>query len=197
MIVKKVNRWAFAHLLFYLGFMRNMENSVESKVAGIIEGSLFNMGYEVVRVMIMQSGTTKILQIMIDRLDGKPITVDDCEKASRQISALMDVEDPVDGHYNLEVSSPGVDRPLTKLKHFEKYSGFEAKIDVEEKIEGQRKFRGKLQGVEGNIVYIESNVTSMEKRDEGKQKIGIDFNNIRSAKLVLTDELLEKLSVNL
>lgn len=166
-----------------------MELTLEDKIAGIISPSLAQLGYELVRVKMTGSDGRKVLQVMLDRIDGAQVNVDDCEKASRQISATLDVEDPITDSYMLEVSSPGIDRPLTRLKDFENFKGLEAKLEVFEKIGEQRKFRGRLVGLEGNTVLLQLNVVNIDDTDNA-ELCRIEFNNIKSAKLVLSDELL-------
>jgi ribosome maturation factor RimP len=172
------------------------QDTVEIKIAELILPSLLNMGYELVRIKIQGSGAAKALQIMVDRVDGKLIAVEDCEKVSTHVSAILDVEDPIADAYNLEISSAGVDRPLTRLKDFAKYAGFEIKLESIAKIEGQAKFRGKLVGLDGQEVVIDLNIVDMANPDKQKQ-LKIGFANIRSAKLVLTDELMDAFSKGL
>src|ERR1700733_12733059 len=104
---------------------------LEHRIAEMIEPSLDGMGYELVRVL-MQGRQNPVLQVMAERKDGAGMTVEDCADISRQISALLDVDDPIAGAYSLEVSSPGIDRPLTRPKDFEAYAGFEAKLETNE-----------------------------------------------------------------
>ena len=136
------------------------------------------MGFELVRVRLM-SGKTKTLQIMAEKPEGG-IEVDDCGEISTAVSATLDVEDPVEDAYTLEVSSPGIDRPLTRLKDFEVWAGYEAKIETTEMIDGRRRFKGELAGVEGSEVLITI--------EEGT--IGLQFDWLSDAKLVLTDDLI-------
>ena len=146
----------------------------------LLEPIVSQLGYELVRVMtIGQKNPT--LQIMIDRLDGSNITVDDCATVSRAVSDILDEKDPIEGQYSLEVSSPGLDRPLTKLEHFQRYNGYEAKIETSREVEDRKRFKGKLSGVESNgLVHINMN----------DQDYAIPFADINKAKLVITDELL-------
>ena len=130
------------------------------------------------RIRLM-SGKRAVLQIMAERPEGG-IEVDDCARISRSVSAVLDVEDPVSGEYVLEVSSPGIDRPLTRLKDFERYDGYEVKLETSELIDGRRRFKGALRGVEGREVLIEI----------AEGTIGLDFEWLTDAKLVLTDELI-------
>ena len=120
-----------------------------------------------------------ILQIMADRPDGG-IVVDDCAEISLALSAVLDVEDPIEGEYSLEVSSPGIDRPLTRLKDFDTFEGYEVKLLTSELIDGRKRFNGSLRGTEGNEILIEI--------PEGT--IGLEFDWITEAKLLLTDELI-------
>jgi ribosome maturation factor RimP len=110
------------------------------------------MGFELVRVRLM-GGQTPTLQIMAERPDGG-IEVDDCAEISTAVSAVLDVEDPITDAYTLEVSSPGIDRPLTRLKDFDTYEGYEAKLETAELIDGRKRFKGVLAGVEGDEVLI-------------------------------------------
>ncbi len=154
--------------------------SLEQAIVRLIEPSIEDMGFELVRVRL--SGTQRVvLQIMADRADGRPISVDDCADISRAVSAILDVDDPITTAYSLEVSSPGIDRPLTRLKDFAAYIGHDAKIELERLVDGRRRFRGTLHSVDGDIVTLET--------DQGPAAIA--FTDIRNAKLVMTDALLE------
>ena len=141
------------------------------------------MGFELVRVRVM-GGNTKTLQIMAERPDGG-IEVDECAEISTAVSATLDVEDPLEDAYTLEVSSPGIDRPLTRLKDFDRWLGYEAKIETLDLIDGRKRFKGALQGTEGNEVLIE-----IEHQDAAAV-IGLQFDWLSEAKLVLTDELIK------
>lgn len=166
----------------------------EKQIYSLIASSIERLGYEVVRVKMMEEGGRHILQIMLDCIDGRQITVEDCEKASKHLSALLDVEDPITGQYDLEVSSPGIDRPLTRLKDFERFKGLEVKVETQTPIQGQKRFRGRLKGVgEGNQVVVVSNVVALGGVQE-KVEISIPFDAIAKAKLVLNDELLQQQS---
>jgi len=152
--------------------------AIDRRLAGIVTPTIEGLGFELVRLRLM-SGKKTTLQIMAERPEGG-IEVEDCARISRAVSAVLDVEDPVAGEYNLEVSSPGIDRPLTRLKDFERYDGYEVKIETAELIDGRRRFKGMLEGVEDGEVLIAI--------QEGT--IGLDFDLIADAKLVLTDELI-------
>lgn len=152
------------------------------RIEGIVTPSIEAMGFDVVRVMIT-GGQRPTLQIMADRRDGSMISVDDCAEISRTVSAVLDVEDPIAGEYTLEVSSPGIDRPLTRIKDFERWAGFDARVDMAVPVEGRKRFSGRLKGVaDGERVQIEI---------EGGALTELPFDGISRAKLVLTDALLE------
>ena len=152
--------------------------AIDRRIAEIITPVIEDMGFEVVRVRLM-TGKESTLQIMVQRPDGT-IEVDQCAQISTAVSALLDVEDPIVDVYTLEVSSPGIDRPLTRLKDFDQWKGFEAKIETEELIDGRRRFKGELAGIDGDEVLIDI--------DEGT--IGLKFAWLSDAKLVLTDDLI-------
>ncbi|SEW42595.1 ribosome maturation factor RimP [Cognatiyoonia koreensis] len=152
--------------------------AIDRRIAEIITPVIEDMGFEVVRIRLM-SGKDTILQIMAQKPDGT-IEVDECGQISTAVSAVLDVEDPILDAYNLEVSSPGIDRPLTRLKDFAQWEGFEAKIETEQLIDGRRRFKGQLAGVDGDEVLIEI--------EEGT--IGLKFEWLTDAKLILTDELI-------
>jgi ribosome maturation factor RimP len=156
--------------------------AIDRRIAGIIAPVVEGMGFELVRVRLM-GGKTKTLQIMAERPDGG-IEVDDCARISTAVSATLDVEDPLEDAYTLEVSSPGIDRPLTRLKDFGIWEGYEARIETSEMIDGRRRFKGALRGVEDDEVLIE-----IEEQGD-LLTIGLRFDWLSDAKLVLTDELI-------
>lgn len=158
-----------------------MDRRLAAMLTPVIEG----LGFELVRVRLM-GGQTRTLQIMADRPDGG-IEVDECGAISTAISALLDVEDPIEDNYVLEVSSPGIDRPLTRLKDFEMWKGWEARVETTELIDGRRRFKGMLAGVEGDDVLIEI--------EEGRETltIGLQFDWLSDAKLILTDDLIAEM----
>ncbi len=161
-----------------------MDNKVlEKKIAELITPTVEGLGFELVRVLISGGSANPTVQIMAERPDGR-MSLDDCTEISQSVSAVMDVENPLSGSYTLEVSSPGVDRPLTRMKDFERFKGFEAKVEVEPPgINGQKKFRGRIIGTEnGSKVCIET--------EEG-DTCALPFDRIHRAKLVLTDDLLK------
>ena len=158
------------------------KTAIDRRLADIISPVIEGLGFELVRVRLM-SGKTTMLQIMADRPEGG-IEVDDCAKVSTMVSAILDVEDPIEDNYVLEVSSPGIDRPLTRLKDFENWEGYEARVETTEMIDGRRRFRGLLAGVEGDEVLV-----NIEEGDE-TITVGLHFDWLSDAKLILTDELI-------
>lgn len=162
------------------------KTSIDRRLAGILTPVIEGLGYELVRIRLM-GGKTKTLQVMAERPDGG-IEVDECAEISTAVSAVLDVEDPLEEAYTLEVSSPGIDRPLTRLKDFAVWEGYEAKIETTELIDGRRRFKGVLGGVEGNEVLIE-----IEGPDGQPVTIGLEFDWLSDAKLVLTDELIREM----
>ncbi len=151
---------------------------MDRRLASIVTPTIESMGYELVRLRYM-GGRKPTLQIMAERPDGG-IEVEDCARISRALSAVLDVEDPIEGEYSLEVSSPGIDRPLTRLKDFAAHAGDLAKLQTAELIDGRKNFKGTLRGTEGEDVLIEI--------EEGT--IGLPFDWLTDAKLVLTDALI-------
>ena len=155
-----------------------------ARTTALIEPVIRTMGYDVVRVtMLGKSRPT--LQIMIEPTEGRALTVDDCASVSRAVSELLDEHDPIGGAYLLEVSSPGIDRPLTRLGDYDRWAGFEARIDLERPLEsGRKRLQGRIggteRGTEGEIVRMAV----------GAEEVRVPFRDIRRAKLVLTDELL-------
>lgn len=163
--------------------MSNMiaKAAIDRRLAEIVTPVIEDLGFELVRLRLM-GGKTNTLQIMAERPEGG-IEVDDCAQISNAISAVLDVEDPLVETYVLEVGSPGIDRPLTRLKDFENFEGYDAKIETSEMIDGQKRFRGILAGVEGEEVLV--NI------DEGT--VGLQFDWLADAKLILTDELIAEM----
>ncbi|MGB7206418.1 MAG: ribosome maturation factor RimP [Anderseniella sp.] len=159
------------------------ETGVAAKVAVLVEPAIEDLGYRLVRVRI--SGTT--LQIMAELPDGS-MSVGGCEKISRAISPLLDVNDPISTKYSLEVSSPGIDRPLVRPEDFERWQGFEAKIELATPLAGRKRFRGRLEGFEDGEVRLF--IPPAEKGGE-EVLIGLDMNAIGDARLVMTDDLLK------
>lgn len=159
--------------------------AMDRRLAEIVSPVVEDMGFELVRIRLM-SGKTATLQIMAERPEGG-IEVDECARISTAVSAVLDVEDPILDHYTLEVSSPGIDRPLTRLKDFETYEGYEVKVETTELIDGQRRFKGVLAGVEDEEVLL-----NLERGGE-EVTVGLNFDWLSDAKLVLTDELIKEM----
>jgi ribosome maturation factor RimP len=161
------------------------KSAIDRRMAEILTPVIEGMGFEVVRIRLM-GGMAKTLQIMVQRPDGG-IEVDECGQISTAISAVLDVEDPLEDAYALEVSSPGIDRPLTRLKDFEAWEGYEARIETSEMIDGRRRFKGILAGVEGDEVLI--------NLEEGAETltVGLHFDWLSDAKLILTDDLIREM----
>jgi ribosome maturation factor RimP len=137
------------------------------------------MGFDLVRVRI-SGAQRRTLQIMAERLDDGTMTVEDCAAISRAVSTLLDVEDPIKGSYTLEVSSPGLDRPLTRPKDYTRFAGLEVKIELREPMGGQRRFRGRIAGLADDQVQLDTEDT----------RVAIPYADIERAKLILNDELL-------
>lgn len=157
---------------------------VVERLHNLIGPTIDGLGYELVRVAI-QGTRRQTVQVMIERKDGVSLSVDDCTVVSRALSALMDVHDPVPGAYNLEVSSPGIDRPLTRKKDYEAWTGFDAKVETKVAIEGRRRFAGLLDGCDANGIL-------RLLCEEGVVLIALE--DVSKAKLVLTDRLIAHVS---
>jgi ribosome maturation factor RimP len=151
------------------------------RITSMISPSIEAMGYRIVRVAFT-GGRRPTLQIMAERLDDAAMSVDDCADISRNVSAILDVADPIETEYTLEVSSPGIDRPLVVREDYVRYAGYEAKIETARPLEGRKRFRGRLLGADESVVR-------MKLDDEGE--VALPLGEILKAKLVLTDELLE------
>ncbi len=162
------------------------KTAIDQRMAEIITPVIEGMGFELVRVRLMSSAKSKTLQIMAERPQGG-VEVDECAEISTAVSAVLDVEDPIEDEYTLEVSSPGIDRPLTRLKDFATFEGYEVKIETTEMIDGQRRFKGVLAGIEENDVLL-----TMDNQGE-EITIGLNFDWLSDAKLVLTDELIKEM----
>lgn len=151
------------------------------KIEELIAPSIVSMGYDLVQVRLMEGNKSRLLQIMAERPDGS-MTVDDCADISNQVSAVLDVEDIMPGAYRLEVSSPGIDRPLIKEKDYADYVGHVAKIEMILPIEGRKRFTGEIKGIDnGDVALLVDN-----------QTFALPLVDIRSAKLLLTDKLIKQ-----
>jgi ribosome maturation factor RimP len=153
--------------------------SLVNDIARIITPSIEAMGFELVRVQI-SGNQRRTLQIMAEPQDGRNMSVDDCTNLSRAISAVLDVEDPISDAYSLEVSSPGIDRPLTRTKDYQRFMGHEAKLETIEPVDGRKRFRGTLIALDDGKLRLMA--------EEGEVTLPLDL--IHKAKLVLTDALI-------
>jgi ribosome maturation factor RimP len=162
------------------------ESGVAARVAAIVEPVIEDLGFNLVRVRVTgQNGCT--VQIMAERPDGT-MSVTDCEAVSRAISPVLDLEDPIATAYHLEISSPGIDRPLVRASDFERWSGYEAKVEMAVPVEGRKRFRGFLRGAENGMLVIE-----LPDVKEGLEPIArVPLTDIGEAHLVLTDELIRE-----
>lgn len=150
------------------------------RIEDIVAPTIVGMGFELVRVALSKGGT---LQLMIEPADGRPMDVEDCATLSRALSAVLDVEDPIPSAYTLEVSSPGIDRPLTREKDYVRWAGHLARLETTQPIEGRRRFKGTLLGFENGTVRL--------RLEDGKEA-DVPLSEISRAKLELTDALLDE-----
>ena len=154
---------------------------LENKISEIARPVIEDMGLDLVCVKVIGEGGSRSVQIMAEDPKTRRLGIDDCTKLSKAISMVMDVEDPIEGAYRLEVSSPGIDRPLVREQDFEDFAGFEAKIETDTPAEnGQKRFRGQIKGLKDGIVLLDTDTGEVE----------IPFGSLNKAKLVLTDELI-------
>ncbi len=154
---------------------------LSERLVGVVGPTLDTMGYDLVRILV-QGTRRQTVQVMAERRDGTPMTVEDCAGISRALSAVLDVEDPIVGAYNLEISSPGIDRPLTRARDYETWSGFDVKLETRRLLDGRKRFSGRLNGLDANgDVRIHG--------EEGSWSVPLE--DVWKAKLVLTDELIE------
>lgn len=164
--------------------MRHPEQaSAVERIGAMIEPALESMGFSLVQIRFTDGGGKRTLQVMAEPLKMRLMTVDDCADISRVVSAMLDAEDPVQGAYDLEVSSPGIARPLVKLKDYERFAGHDIKLETVLPIEGRRRFKGMLLGAEEGVIRLET--------EQGETML-LAFDNIQSASLVLTDELVKE-----
>jgi ribosome maturation factor RimP len=160
---------------------------IDQHLAGIVTPMIEGMGFRLVRLRLM-GGKRITLQIMAERAPDTEgagtMEVEDCARLSRALSAALDVEDPIEGEYRLEVSSPGIDRPLTRLDDFSRWQGYQARLETASMIDGRKRFKGALAGIEGTQVLIEIDDPNVDGA------IGLEFDWLADARLVLTDELI-------
>src|SRR3954447_4254751 len=147
----------------------------------LIEPEVKSLGYDLVRVMMIGGTSDPTLQVMAERPDTRQLNLSDCERISRRLSELLDLADPIDGSYRLEVSSPGIDRPPTRLKDYSDWAGYEARVTLAEPLEGRKQYSGTLDGLDGQTVRL---------TDKTGHAHALDFSDISSAKLLLTDKLI-------
>jgi ribosome maturation factor RimP len=162
-----------------------VEDGPAARVAELIEAPLLDLGFRLVRVHIV-GGNEPTLQIMAERPDGT-MNIDDCETVSRQLSPLLDVHDPISGRYRLEISSPGIDRPLVRAADFEEWAGHQVKVELKMPVEGRRRFRGTLQGLEDGEIRVE-----VDLGKEGRHVLGLATDLVDDARLILTDALIRE-----
>ena len=153
----------------------------DSKLTQLVKSTVKGMGYTLV-LSSFNSENKTILQVLIENRDGSGVTVADCQKVSRNLAAILDVEDIISSEYTLEVSSTGMDRPLTIIEDYDRFVGFLIKLETNELVGGRKKFRGSVIGRKDDIISLEM--------PEGK--IEISFDNVRKSKLVVTDEMIRK-----
>jgi ribosome maturation factor RimP len=161
------------------------ETGLAADIASLVEPTLEGLGFRLVRVRIM-GGQDTIVEIMAERPDGS-MTIEDCRIASLNLSPVLDVHDPLPGSYRLQISSPGIDRPLVRRSDFEQWAGHEAKIELKELVNGRKRFRGTLDGYEHGKVRI-----SVDGGKEGRQVLGFPLEMLAEARLVLTDALVRE-----
>jgi ribosome maturation factor RimP len=160
------------------------ETGLEQRIARIVEPAANDMGYALVRVKVTaENGCT--LQIMAEDADGR-FTIEDCERLSKDLSPILDVEDPIDREYHLEVSSPGIDRPLVRARDFKRYVGHEARVELAEMIEGRKRFRGVIKAADDESVTIHLPDAPRDQDPDHKLPLAM----IAEAKLIMTDALL-------
>ncbi|MGP1283057.1 MAG: ribosome maturation protein RimP [Parasphingopyxis sp.] len=147
----------------------------------LIEPEVEKLGFALVRVRMMSGEDGPVLQVMAERPDTRQLVIEDCAAISRALSEMLDEADPIEDAYRLEVSSPGIDRPLTRLADFDDWTGHEARINLIEPVLGKKQFKAVLKGREGEAIHAEI---------PGQDDLTFDFKNIHSAKLVLTDKLI-------
>lgn len=156
-------------------------NGLEARIAQQIEPTLTDLGYEIVRLSVLGRETPTI-QIMADRADGSLIGIEDCEQISHAVGAVLDVDDPIPGAWTLEVSSAGIDRPLTRLKDWDRFAGHLVKAELDLPLNGRKRFSGIITGTRENAAVI--------RLDDGEEAV-LPIEAIRKARLVLTDALIE------
>jgi ribosome maturation factor RimP len=163
------------------------EPGLAARVAAIAEPVIEGMGYRLVRVRISAADGCTV-QVMAERFDGS-LAIEDCEEISHALSPVLDVADPIDRAYRLEISSPGIDRPLVRRSDFERHTGYQAKIEMNVPVDGRKRFRGTLLGVEGGAARIRLDDAKAAKASEPAEFL-LPIEDMGDAKLVLTDDLI-------
>ena len=156
-------------------------SGLEARIAASIAPTLVDMGYELVRVAVLGREHPTV-QVMADRADGALISVDDCQSISHAVSAVLDVDDPIPGAWNLEVSSAGIDRPLTRIKDWNRFAGHLAKAEVAVPVNGRKRFAGIVLGADAHAARL--------RLDDGTE-VELPLGDVRKARLVLTDALID------
>lgn len=165
------------------------ESAEGSQIRALLAPTAADMGFEIVRVRRMGGEERSVLQIMAERTDGT-MDIQGCTELSHAFSAVLDVEDPITSAYDLEVSSPGIDRPLTRAKDFDRFVGFEAKLETTSPIDGRRRFRGKIEGTDGGEVLLAVELTPGAE----PTVLGFEPGMVADAKIIITDEMFRELS---
>lgn len=174
-----VGPFGAAGLLYVMSHQSDLVRPLSETVRPLLE----SLGFDLIRVKIT-GGRTKTVQIMAERPDGS-IDVGDCAAISRAVSALLDVAGPIEGDYKLEVSSPGIDRPLVRLEDFDRFEGHLAKVEMAQPIDGQKKFVGRLLGLERDNIRLE-----LKDGKNGPHSVSLPFSFVADAQLVMTDKLI-------
>lgn len=162
---------------------------LEQQVDSLIADALLAQGYAIVRIKFSDGEKNRTLQIMAERTSDKMLNLDDCTQINRLVSDILDVEDIIASEYNLEISSPGIDRPLVRREDFDLYKDNLIKLTVQSAIDGRRRFKGTLLGIAEDVITV-------KPIDENLENVEIHYENIDAAKLVFTDELLKKMNDN-
>lgn len=162
--------------------LQEMAKDLKDRLAELAEPTLEGMGYALVRAQVSGKKHPTV-QIMAERKDRQAMTVDDCAEISRALSAVFDVEDPIKGSYSLEVSSPGIDRPLMREEDYERFAGFDAKVEMARPIDGRKRFSGRVLGCTGGHVRL-------RVQDGEQTDVDLPLSDVAKAKLILTDELI-------
>lgn len=158
-------------------------NPVEDRIVAMTDPTAQELGYRLVRVRV-SGNRRKRLQIMAERISDGDMGIDDCTKLSRALSDLFDAEDPLPEEYDLEVSSPGIDRPLMRIEDFQRFLGHEAKLETADTIDGRRRFKGVITAAAGDTVQL--------KLPDAEVEVSLPFASLSDARLVLTDRLIEE-----